>query len=287
MNITSVRIFKAIAQTGSFSNAAKKMHFVQSHISTQIKLLEQELGNPLFIRNNRGITLTSTGEIFLDYADKLLELMEEMESKLKSQNELCGTLRVIATQSSALCVLPYAINEFRKKHNNMKFKIKTAGAVGAIESILQNNDDLAVVSSDFESELIESVEIAKERLLLVGSREFSFNKQDKPISIISFKSGCAYRKRLEEYLDNKKIYLREYLEFDNLSAIISAVSAGCGITLLPHRVLKPYLSLNTFNVLAEDVGEIPLKIFFSNNNGKKESIVRLIEVIKREYRKPV
>ena len=83
MDLRALEIFRAVAQEGSVSGAAQKLHRVQSNVSTRIKQLELHLDKALFVRHKRGLALTPDGEILLAYADRLLQLSTEAAEAMK------------------------------------------------------------------------------------------------------------------------------------------------------------------------------------------------------------
>ena len=89
LELSDLDIFRTVVAEGGISNAAKKLHRVQSNISTRVKQLEQRLGVRLFLRQSRGLTFTPTGEVLLSYAERLLELSSEAEAALLDASHSC------------------------------------------------------------------------------------------------------------------------------------------------------------------------------------------------------
>ena len=83
MDLQALRYFRIVAREGSFSQAAQKLNYAQSNLSTKIRQLEGELETPLFRRHAHGVTLTEKGESLLAYADRLVHLLEEAESVVR------------------------------------------------------------------------------------------------------------------------------------------------------------------------------------------------------------
>ena len=285
MNIKSLLIIKAVAETGSFSSAAKKLNYAQSHISTQIMNLEKEIGSPLFERYNRGIVLTQKGEKLLKYADRMICVLKEMDSELKDEDSDEGEIKIVTTQTSALSLLPRALSEFHREYPKISIKLTTANVMNALSKVNNAESDLAIVAGNFSLKNLNTDEIGTEKLLIVGSDPVDFEDDSKSIPIVAFNTGCVYRKKLEDYLDKNGNVLKNITECDNIAAVISSVCAGLGITLLPEKLLTPYLKDETLLILKSDIEPMTLKLAYRKDYPKTKAIERLIAIIKREYRK--
>ena len=106
MNFADLQIFKTVVEEGGIVKAAQKLHRVPSNITTRIKQLESELGTPLFIRAGRGLAISAAGEIFLDYCERILALVDESKRAVDASAIPRGTLRIGAVESSASGRLP-------------------------------------------------------------------------------------------------------------------------------------------------------------------------------------
>ncbi len=96
MEINDLVIFTKIAELGSISKAAEELGYVQPNITGRLKMLESKLNKPLFSRTNKGVVLLPEGEILLDYATKIIKLMDEAKEKISNHNSL---LKIGATQT--------------------------------------------------------------------------------------------------------------------------------------------------------------------------------------------
>ena len=82
MELTQLRTFREVADTLNFTRAAERLHLTQSAVSHQIKGLEQELGEPLFIRAKRGVRLSEAGKAALEYARRILDETDALKDRL-------------------------------------------------------------------------------------------------------------------------------------------------------------------------------------------------------------
>src|SRR5262245_46226971 len=97
MEISQLRTFRTVAETLNFTRAAERLHLTQSAVSHQIKALEEELGEPLFIRAKRGVKLSQAGKAALEYVERILEDMEALRKRVSGhKDEPQGRVRVAA-----------------------------------------------------------------------------------------------------------------------------------------------------------------------------------------------
>ena len=92
MDLQTLRFFVASADAGSFSAAAENLHYAQSNLSNRIKQLEEELGEPLFYRHKRGVSLTAKGKVFYDYTLMILTLSDEALTVIRDMDHARGKL---------------------------------------------------------------------------------------------------------------------------------------------------------------------------------------------------
>src|SRR5687768_9270835 len=99
MDLASLRVFKAVVDEGGITQAARKLHRVQSNVTTRIQQLEASLGTQLFVRDKRRLHLSPAGELFLGYADELLRLSDQAKSAVSGDSPQ-GTLRIGSLEST-------------------------------------------------------------------------------------------------------------------------------------------------------------------------------------------
>lgn len=114
MEIKDLKIFQSVSQYQSISRAAKSLNFVQSHVTSRIKRLEQELNTQLFLRHKKGTTLTSDGEKLQIYVEKIMDVLNEMESTFQKKEMSSGKIEIGIVET--ITKLPKVLSMFRKKY---------------------------------------------------------------------------------------------------------------------------------------------------------------------------
>ena len=130
----SLEIFRTVAVEGSITKAALKLNRVQSNISTRIKQLEQSLQKNLFLRQNRGLTLTPDGELLLSYAERLLQLSLEATEAL-NEGKPSGVLRIGTMESTAAARLPEILSRYHRHYPDVEIELETDTARGLLEQL--------------------------------------------------------------------------------------------------------------------------------------------------------
>ena len=142
MELTELKIFKAVAEQGGILRAASTLNRVQSNVTTRVKQLEARLGTRLFSREGRRLVLTAEGKVLLGYAERLLQLSSEAQAAVKGRAPH-GALKLGALESTAATRLPPVLARFHKAHPAVRLELLHArGDVGlhAIERARRAQD---------------------------------------------------------------------------------------------------------------------------------------------------
>ena len=119
MDIRQLKTFITVAKLNSFTQTANQLGYVQSSITSQIQLLEKELGIRLFERFGKKISLTSEGREFLSYAKQFLDLWEKAKSVASDLDTIKGTLSIGVVESICAFKLPKLLEEYNKCYPNV------------------------------------------------------------------------------------------------------------------------------------------------------------------------
>lgn len=242
MEMRQLRIFCAVAEQGSFTAAADKVHTVQSNITMRVKELEAELNQQLFIRKKSGVVLTSAGQTFLGYARRILQLADESRNALLDTGTPTGLLRLGSMETTAAIRLPGVLTKYREKHPQVKLSLLTGTTAELIKAVETHRLDGAFVGGFHQNSALAQEEVFKEKLVLVSSSEFgslaALIKKMPQQTVLVFRTGCFYRSTLEHWLYQVGLIPNQIMELGTLDGIMSCVAAGMGITLLPQAIAE-------------------------------------------------
>ncbi len=168
MQLKSLRLLVAVADTGSFGAAAKRLHTVQSNVTTHIKKLEEELGVQLIHRAGR-VRPTSAGLALVEYAVRMLTAHDEAVSLFKGQEKACGRLRIGAMETTTALRLSPILAAYHAAQPDVDIQIKTGPTAELVELLLNGQVDCVFVAGRLEHGRYHSLKAFSEQLVLVGS----------------------------------------------------------------------------------------------------------------------
>lgn len=237
MESGDLRVFQAVAEEGSITRAAARLNYVQSNVTARVQQLETELRTVLFHRHNRGMTLTSSGKSLLDYADRILGLLEEASKAVTSATEPRGPLTIGSSQTCAAVRLPKLLAKYHRQYPDVSITLTTDYMTSMADKILRYEVDGAFISGPVDHEELTAFPAFEEENVLVSEPGLTdlADAPNKPILV--FAGSCYYRSVLERWLKANAWKKPQIMEFGTLEAIMGGVAAGLGITLLPRAVV--------------------------------------------------
>lgn len=244
MEMRQLKIFCAVAEHGSFTAAAEKVHTVQSNVTMRIKELEAELGRQLFVRQKSGILLTPAGQTFLGYARRILQLTDESRAALQDTGAPTGLLRLGSMETTAAIRLPRVLTQYRVLHPQVRLSLQTGTTAELIKAVETHRLDGAFVGGFHQNAALAQEKVFEEQLVLVSSTEFgtldALLEKIPQQTVLVFRSGCFYRSTLEHWLYHVGLVPNQVMEMGSLDGIMSCVSASMGVTLLPQSIADSY-----------------------------------------------
>jgi LysR family transcriptional regulator, cell division regulator len=242
--ISDLKIFIAVAEAGSISRAAETLNYVQSNVTGRIKLMEERLGVPLFIRMSRGVTMTASGRLLQDYATRILALSGEAERMLKEKEAPSGTLVLGCLETAAAVRLPPILSDYHRRFPQVDLQVITGTAEEQVNHVLDYRVDAAFIGGEVDHPDLAAVPVFQEELVLATGKGTSVESNPRR-TLIVFRRGCSYRAKFEGWLRDNGYLPYRVMEFGTVDGILGCVKAGMGMTVLPRAVFKddPELSL--------------------------------------------
>ncbi|QTL99880.1 LysR family transcriptional regulator [Iocasia frigidifontis] len=246
MSLRQLRIFIFVCKTGSMTKTAEELYMTQPAVSQTILDLEDSLNVRLFDRIKNSLVLTNTGEILLEYSQKIIHLMEETEDVIdRIVNIKQGGLRIGASMTIGTYLLPEILNGFRERFSGVDLPLIVDNTVLIVNKILNNELDLALVEGPINSPDIIVEPYCEDSLSLVCSVEHHWSQRDyiDPAEIegeklIIREEGSGTRDLIQNtFLQHNVLYNIAHT-INNFEAIKKAVSANIGISLIPAIGIK-------------------------------------------------
>lgn len=246
MNYTlhQLEIFHKIAELKSVTRASEELFLTQPAVSIQLKNFQNQFNIPLFEVVGRKLYITEFGEEIALMAQKILNEVAAINYKsLEYKGELAGKLK-IAIVSTAKYVMPYLLSDFTKKNKGVDLLVDVTNKATVLKSLENNDVDFAMVSTVPKNMNINYIELMKNKLYLVGPKEFSLNKKNiskkefEKLPLIYRENGSATRLLMEKYITKNEISIYKKMELTSNEAIKQAVIAGLGVSIMPLIGIK-------------------------------------------------
>ncbi len=247
MDMRQLRAFAAIAEAGTFTAAAERVHVTQAAISMQIRLLEEETGVRLFVRAPRGVVLTEGGERLLVRARGILR---EHDAALAELHALAGGERGRLRLGSASAMvstdpLPALLRDLRRSHRNAEVTVASGTSDALVRLILAGELDAAFVSLPVDAAGIETerlsadelVAIAHPRHHLANARVVTAQTLAGEPLILGERGGNT-RRLIDSFFQTEGVRPQIAMELNRLQAIKRMAEEGMGIGIVPSQSVK-------------------------------------------------
>ena len=259
MDIKSLAMFNHLAQSLHFGQTAKAMFVTPSTLSRAIQRLEQDAGATLFQRNNREVTLTPEGRLFLSFSIETVQQWQSLQSQLAQQTQyLTGEMSVYCSVTAAHSHLPGMLNQFRAQHPQVDIKLVTGDPALSIQKVLDGQADVAIsiktpqMHPDIRFKAIDDVPLVLVVPKSLGIRHLRQIKWDQH-QIIMPESGPSKR-IVHHWFAEHNIRPKVYASVGGNEAIVSMVALGFGIGIVPSIVLDNSAQSN--QVIAINIDDI-------------------------------
>ena len=257
MELRQLKTFQTVARLLNFNRAAEVLNYSQSAVSAQIKLLEEELGVPLFDRLGKNVHLTEAGNMLVQYSQKMLDIEKETVAKVSGWEEPQGSISIRIPQSIATYLLPSVLSEFHQRFPKVGLDISSCAYHTLPQELKTGMVDVAFLLADsipFAELKAELLRI--EPLVLVASPDHYLSKQSAinmrdltGQAILIPKHDCSYKMLFESILAEEKVDAVTIMELNSIEAIKQCVSKGIGVTMIPMMSVTQEIEQKRLKIL--------------------------------------
>lgn len=247
MELHHLRYLRAVVRTGSVTAAAEAEYVAQPSVSKQLRALERELGVPLFHRVGRKVVPTDAAVALADCADRVFdEIAATLAAVSGPDSALGGSLRMCATETVTDNLLPPALAELRLRYPRCHILVEMLGTDDAIERILADEFDLAIVVLPLFDSRLEVQPLLTEEIMLAVGRDHRWAREGRvalrdalaePNLLLSM-PGLGLRAMVDEAARDAGIELQTTFEIRSQQAILALVASGGGIALSPRMSVE-------------------------------------------------
>lgn len=277
MDIKHLKHFLALAEQLHFGKASAACHISLSALSRNIRQLEQQLGAPLFNRDNRSVQLTPEGQTFVSYARSAVSEWHTIRNQVQdAQGQLQGEVSLYCSVTAVYSLLFDLFQRLREDHPNIEIKLHTGDSDQGIAHVISGEEDLAIAArpKNLPRELVfKPMTIsplvfiaAKDQSTLEQPFVVPANPKDWSQMPMILAEGGLSRQRTDAWFRSIDVAPKIYAQVAGNEAIVIMVSLGLGIGVVPKIVLDNSPTINRIQILdvkpeleAYDVGLFALK----------------------------
>ncbi|MFV3403082.1 transcriptional regulator CynR [Pseudomonas sp. NY15463] len=239
-----IQYFLAVAEHSSFTKAAAALHVSQPALSQQVRQLEESLGAQLFDRSGRTTRLTDAGDVYLIYARRALQQLQEAKRAIHDVSDLSrGSLRIAVTPTFTTYLVGPLIEAFYARYPNITLNLQEISQE-RIEALLMADElDIGIAFDDIQTPDLEAVPLLSETLALVVSRKHplaelrSITSQGLSAeSLVLLGTEFATREQIDRYCRQYEIRPQVQMQANALGAVIEIVRRTGLSTLLPAKI---------------------------------------------------
>ncbi|MEM1154718.1 MAG: HTH-type transcriptional activator IlvY [Pseudomonadota bacterium] len=251
METRSLAVFLSVADTLNFSRSSEALHMSVSAVSRTIKRLEEELSQQLLERDNRQVRLTRAGREFREYARNALSDWQRLQSKLGTDKNLVGEVRLYCSVTATHSILAPILAAFRRLHPAVDILMHTGDQADGISRVLDGQDDIAVSGQPLQlPQRLDFLPLLETPLHIwaptancavqeqLDTKEKGSNAYDwSSIPFILPERGVT-KEMLDKWLNTHGIQPRVYAQVAGHEAIVAMVSLGLGVGVAPSLVVE-------------------------------------------------
>ena len=267
-----LRTFVAIAESGSFSRAARQVFRTPSAVSMQVKRLEETLGQTLFVRGARQVRLTPEGEALLGYGRRLLKLNEEAVAQFLAPS-VAGTLHFGTPDDVGTRILPAVLSQFARTHPAVQVNVM----VGQTTEILRRLDggklDLALVTAGNQGQEPGRGEVVHTESLVWAGREGGVAIRRTPLPLALASHGCAWRTTALTALDRSGLPYRIAYTSEHCAGQEAAMMADLAVAPFPASLIRPPLRRLGREAGLPDLGEYQILLLRGASRGAAADVL--------------
>lgn len=274
MELTPLRYFRAIAQHGHMTHAARALGVSQPALSAMLAKLEKEVGAELMHRTGRGVALTEAGKVFLQHAE---DALRRADAAIVAVRELTGlqrgSIRIGGGATATTYLLPPVVSRIRGKHPGLRFYVREAGSNAVAAAVLSGELDLGIVTLPIrhpEAEDLLSIPLVDDELRLIVPAEKNLPRSTRrtrrtrriepeiqsPFSalsapsavnfrwkdltgvpVVAFEAGTAVRELVDSASAKAGVALNVVMELRSIESIKQMVAAGIGVGFVSRFAL--------------------------------------------------
>lgn len=244
MEIDQLRYFLQIAQAGSFTRAAEEVRISQPALSRSIQRLEEELGQPVFERKTRSLSLTEAGTLLQSRAQQILSLIDDTKAEICDDGQT-GRLRIGAIPTIAPFFLPDFLRQFSAEFPMATLLIQESTTDKLLKACSEGEVDLAILALPIETKYLDVEELFEEELLLVLSPEHPLASKKniritdvEPLPFVLLEEAHCLSDNIETFCRQRSFQPVAVERTSQLATVQELVALNHGVSMIPQMARR-------------------------------------------------
>ena len=290
MQIESLKVFCDLAETESFTKAAKINNVTQSAVSQQISSLEKQFKSLLIERSKKKFRLTREGQVLYEFSKQIIQSYDSLHSRLQEIKDIIsGTIRVATIYSIGLHDLPPYIKKYLKAYPTVNVHVEYRRSNQVYDDVLSNVVDVGLVAYPAREGKLETVHLRKDPLVLICHPQHPLAKL-KSVKLralsgqkfISFEPDIPTRKALDRILKENDVEVQHVMEFDNIETVKRAVEIDAGVSVVPLGTVLQEVAKSTLAQVQIEDGEYfrPLAAIYKKSKVISPAVRQFLNILK-------
>jgi DNA-binding transcriptional LysR family regulator len=276
LELDLLRSFTAVADTGSFTQAAERVARTQSAVSMQIKRLEEALGRRVFERTSRSLALTGEGQLLLDYARRMLALNDESLRRL-ARPDVAGKARLGVTEYFVPNELPRILARFAAAHPGVRLEVRMGLSRDLRADLDAGKLDAAIVRMD-ASRAAGSM-LWSEPQVWAAAADWE-DEKSAPVPLVALPPGCVLREFAMETFRSQKRDWRLAYTGSSMASVQAAILAGLGVSIVAKSSVLKGMRILPRGRRWPDPGDLEVGVV--KGAGARDEIVEALEAVMRD-----
>ncbi|MHB0887621.1 LysR family transcriptional regulator [Acidithiobacillus sp.] len=278
LTFRQIQVFAAVARHQSFTRAGHELHLSQPAVSMQIKLMEEQVGLPLFEQLGRKIYLTEAGHELARYSTAIAQQLDEAAQVINDLKGLAGGHLHIAVATTGAYIAPYLLAAFARLHPHLKVSMDVTNREALLHQLADNEVDLAVMGRPTEELALDATAFLDNPLVVIAppghplSRHPQISLQDlAEYPFIVREAGSGTRSAAERFFSKAGVSLQTSMEMSSHEAIKHAVRAGMGLGIASLHTIREEVTAGHLVILAVQGLPIQRHWYLVHRQGKRLS----------------
>jgi DNA-binding transcriptional LysR family regulator len=252
-----LEVFQVAAAEKSFSRAARKLKRTQPAVSQAIGSLEAEVGERLFLRQTRTLSLTAAGRILLQHAHSAVDSIRRGQEEIKALKELRGGELSLCVSDTTTCyVLPKTLRSFRDRYPDVEIRLLNSPSPVAATRVARGEADMGIITMPFHHPRISCEPlVAREDVVICAKANSLANRtrielaQLKNRALLLLDRGSNTRAFLDMQFARARVTPRIVMETGSIEVIKTLVSLDFGISIVPKIAVREELRQGTLKAI--------------------------------------